>query len=312
MDDKCIGSSHGCVAFVKQKNCSIYLSSISPNNPRVIKLPRIEKLPAFTTWKYYGPTVDGVKRVAGFVYRGHNGYEHNKSFKHLSDHFFGKIVLSSAPKASRPSITTCEDEDCTVVMTTNSYNSKLAFCKIGDDSCTHLEEDCFVRDVVYSSKYEKFYTLVDPTVDASEPRINIWDLRNRSSPKMYLLIKSSDYYYDLWDYSMPYLLELSGEFISWFDAENQRFNLCWSLGDYAFFVGINESFALNACEYPGIKSNCIYYGDHDFVSDGKNYASGGHDFGIFNFKTKRISLCFPEGGIQKLAAPPVWVMPNYD
>ncbi|KAL3511973.1 hypothetical protein ACH5RR_024690 [Cinchona calisaya] len=86
------------------------------------------------------------------------------------------------------------------------------------------------------------------------------------------------------------------------------------LGDQALFLGINHSFAVSAREIQGIEGNSIYFGDHYMLNHShfrgeKNYAYGGHDFGIFNLEEKRVSSCYATQTM-KLMHPPVWVAPT--
>ncbi|KAF5197273.1 hypothetical protein FRX31_013142 [Thalictrum thalictroides] len=81
-----------------------------------------------------------------------------------------------------------------------------------------------------------------------------------------------------------------------------------SIGDNAFFVGSNSSFALQASDYFGCcKPNSIYFTDsHKPVPWIKPIR---HDIGIFNLENKSVDSIFPVD-FKPVRPPPFWFTPN--
>ncbi|KAL3527538.1 hypothetical protein ACH5RR_012194 [Cinchona calisaya] len=101
------------------------------------------------------------------------------------------------------------------------------------------------------------------------------------------------------------------------DPRQNKFKLVKNLGEEALFLGMNNSFSLPATDqFPGIKANSVYFGDHSDIAChhplsvyGKNYTFGGHDFGIFSLEDNSFSP-FYDTRTKKFSAPPIWLQPN--
>ncbi|CAL1361897.1 unnamed protein product [Linum trigynum] len=83
-----------------------------------------------------------------------------------------------------------------------------------------------------------------------------------------------------------------------------------SLGDFAFFLGSNASSCVSTRDYPGLKSNCIYFTD-DYIAKHVPGRLGGHDMGIFHLSDGTVEP-FCCNGLYKpslIWSPPVWILP---
>ncbi|XP_057805435.1 uncharacterized protein LOC131020555 [Salvia miltiorrhiza] len=84
-----------------------------------------------------------------------------------------------------------------------------------------------------------------------------------------------------------------------------------SLDGLVMFVGVNESFAVAASEFPELQPDSIYYTHNSFYDDGDVY--GGHDLGIFDYRNKTWSPCYypcDPSSFKKIHPPPIWYTPN--
>ena len=84
------------------------------------------------------------------------------------------------------------------------------------------------------------------------------------------------------------------------------------LGDISIFLGDNSSIAVSASKFPGCKPNCIYYNhDRDRAYDDVQP----HDFGVYNFKTKKFSQQpYSKRAMSLLNRSkryPIWIVPNF-
>ncbi|MBA0775142.1 hypothetical protein Gotri_010303 [Gossypium trilobum] len=81
------------------------------------------------------------------------------------------------------------------------------------------------------------------------------------------------------------------------------------MGDWAIFLGQNESMALSVRVVKGAKGNCIYFTDDNF--DAYKYGVvGGHDIGIYDTgeeRSKPLQCC--QSDIQCAWPRPVWLTP---
>lgn len=79
-----------------------------------------------------------------------------------------------------------------------------------------------------------------------------------------------------------------------------------SLGGRSLFVGLNNTFCVEASSLMGCKENCIYFTD-DYrlgILDGR-----GHDMGVYNMEDGSITpLPFP-GELLSWYSPPLWIAP---
>jgi hypothetical protein len=214
-DAICIGSSHGWLAYISRRDCSIFLwnpfiTITSPDPPRLIRLPPIDTLPHVTVvplgesgisrksddWHCTSTTsnilrsayedefsadfnfkVEYQDTVLGLKGRG----DYIISPNELSIYFIRKIVLSSAPTS----------DDCVVVaLPHRQHNPSIAFCKPGDKSWTFVEpvkEFSRIEDVIHFQDH-LFYT-----VSSGGTPIVAYDLADLSSPKSYFLEASFNF-----------------------------------------------------------------------------------------------------------------------
>ncbi|KAH6766902.1 hypothetical protein C2S52_017885 [Perilla frutescens var. hirtella] len=95
-----------------------------------------------------------------------------------------------------------------------------------------------------------------------------------------------------------------------------------SLNGLAMFVGINQSCALSASEFPELKPNSIYFTDEKRLmllsKSPVHNRFGGHDNGIFDFQNNTFSSCcgrcplvdsLDYGCIKRIDPPPLWFTP---
>ncbi|XP_049366233.1 F-box protein At2g26160-like [Solanum verrucosum] len=81
------------------------------------------------------------------------------------------------------------------------------------------------------------------------------------------------------------------------------------LGDRAFFVGHSASLSVQASQFPGIKSNHIYFTD-DFWKIYLNYEEGGgSDMGVFSLADGSIQPHYEDRSMSRVC-PPIWVTPT--
>ncbi|WMV21358.1 hypothetical protein MTR67_014743 [Solanum verrucosum] len=81
------------------------------------------------------------------------------------------------------------------------------------------------------------------------------------------------------------------------------------LGDRAFFIGHSASLSIQASQFPGIKSNHIYFTD-DFWETYLYYEEGGgFDMGVFSLADGSIQLHYEALSLSRVG-PPTWVTPT--
>lgn len=102
-----------------------------------------------------------------------------------------------------------------------------------------------------------------------------------------------------------------------------------SLGDSAFFIGLNGGSVLSAKDHPGIIPNSIYFTDdlnygpcygsgtsgaYIWMQDYEHIDYGGHDIGIYSYSEGSIKKCYYPITVQKckkIQPSPVWFSPYY-
>ncbi|KAG5618366.1 hypothetical protein H5410_018190 [Solanum commersonii] len=94
-----------------------------------------------------------------------------------------------------------------------------------------------------------------------------------------------------------------------------------SLGNRAFFIGSNTSFALSTTEFPELKPNSVYFTDNltwAYRHREKLKCGGhdlGHDLGIYDYKEGSFSSCYYPidlDKIQRILPAPIWFTPDPD
>lgn len=119
-----------------------------------------------------------------------------------------------------------------------------------------------------------------------------------------------------------YLVECSGELlkvvrsvVTSVDGEKtvefSVFKLCFEklewlevkdLGDYALFLGSNQSSSVCTSDFPGCKKNCIY-----FTDDWTEMVPGNCDNAVYNLEDKTFEAIYPDANNTQLTLPrPVW------
>ncbi|KAL6539176.1 hypothetical protein OROGR_011825 [Orobanche gracilis] len=87
-----------------------------------------------------------------------------------------------------------------------------------------------------------------------------------------------------------------------------------SLGGLAMFVGINQPFAIVAAEVDGVRPDCVYFTDENWLVEPtrlERTTYGGHDNGVFDYKNKEFYPCcdlYPVEyeKISKILPLPLW------
>ncbi|KAL6506663.1 hypothetical protein OROHE_022495 [Orobanche hederae] len=79
-----------------------------------------------------------------------------------------------------------------------------------------------------------------------------------------------------------------------------------SLEDEVLFVGDNESLCLSSVEFPGCKSDCVYFTDDRIEAHDEH---GARDIGVFNLKDGCVERfeCVESEGSRGIWPPPIWV-----
>lgn len=206
-DARCLGSSHGWLAYVvPRRNCPLYLFKhplfsspdfFSPSS--MIRLPPLETLQSVTGIRVRKSTTNQASPVTRDYYMSEGGDDDKNNDEFVcspEDDACGilikKLILSSAP-ALAPAPTS--SSNC-IAMAIVDCHQGLAFCGLGDDSWTCL--DPFTSfpgydDVIYSNADGLFYALsYSPTVEGTYGFLDCWDLNDHpnSPPKRTALIKA--------------------------------------------------------------------------------------------------------------------------
>ncbi|KAI4371935.1 hypothetical protein MLD38_010229 [Melastoma candidum] len=83
------------------------------------------------------------------------------------------------------------------------------------------------------------------------------------------------------------------------------------IGGQALFIGGSESTSVSAAKFPGCERGSIYFTDDYWERVDEDYLYGGHDIGVYNIGSGRISqLC--ELGSDKIEPPPFWVTQSWE
>ncbi|CAI0396488.1 unnamed protein product [Linum tenue] len=84
-----------------------------------------------------------------------------------------------------------------------------------------------------------------------------------------------------------------------------------SVGDYALFVGINRASFVSMEEYPGCRTNCIYFTD-DYREGHEAHCHGGYDIGVYDVGKGSVEPFSCRGLYDPVLIwpPPVWVFPS--
>lgn len=91
------------------------------------------------------------------------------------------------------------------------------------------------------------------------------------------------------------------------DSSNKKWVPVMDLGEYALFLGLNNSASMSVVDFPGIKANHIYFTD-DRVIAHHLFDHSGYDMGIFNLEDSTIEQLYMKDS--ELTRPPaVWVTP---
>ncbi|KAJ4826961.1 hypothetical protein Tsubulata_015808 [Turnera subulata] len=93
------------------------------------------------------------------------------------------------------------------------------------------------------------------------------------------------------------------------DSDGERWVEVRDLKHKALFVGGNHSMSLSTKNFPGCKSNAIYFTDDNWDQMDEDFLYGGHDFGVFDLK-KRTKKPLDGFKYDRMVPPPFWVVPN--
>ncbi|XP_059638841.1 putative F-box protein At5g55150 [Cornus florida] len=246
------------------------------------------------------------------------------SAKELSERFFRKLAMSSAPTPCCSSHYQNVDQDshCTVMAILHyDHPKQLVFCRIGDTKWTTLDSDECYADLLYFSKNKLFYALCD------SGSIESWDLTDPSFPKRSLAISTVPPHFS--SDSTQYLVESSGDLLMvirhWGDCPNDLDNniMTWkfdvykrdfvennwvhvpSLNDHILFIGQNHAVSLSAHEFPGLRKNSIYFTPEYLDLDEQSW--GCWDLGVFNLENK---ILYQFDLRLEIQASPIWVVPQ--
>ncbi|KAL3629305.1 hypothetical protein CASFOL_026527 [Castilleja foliolosa] len=180
----CRGSSHGWLALLRPHHHEggFYLRNPitgrylhNPISGRLIKVPSILNLPTLfkDSFFLYNPISGRLIKLPSILNLA--TFFKDDMFGNLgSPRSITKVILSCSPD---------EDEDnCRAVIVRNSGYA-MAFCCPGRSKewTLMLDEDRDYKDCVYSARLKLFFTL---NSNYYEPRIETWDLRDLSSPKL--------------------------------------------------------------------------------------------------------------------------------
>ncbi|KAJ4831361.1 hypothetical protein Tsubulata_042144 [Turnera subulata] len=93
------------------------------------------------------------------------------------------------------------------------------------------------------------------------------------------------------------------------DSDGERWVEVHDLKHKALFVGGSHSMSLSTKNFPGCKTNAIYFSDDNWDQMDEDFLYGGHDFGVFDLK-KRTKKPLDGFKYDRMVPPPVWVVPT--
>ncbi|PIA49825.1 hypothetical protein AQUCO_01300517v1 [Aquilegia coerulea] len=227
----------------------------------------------------------------------------------FNEKFLDKAVLSANP-STNPNY---------VVMAIYGQFDRLAFFKPGDKTWNPLDPSkILMEDVIYFK--DQFYVVNFGgdvfSYDMTHPHPKL--MKVASSPTIHITGKKK-YLVD----SSGDLLQVLREIVSdvsevhWtirfevFKLDLSKLN--WvqvkSFGNQSLFLGDNSSISVSSLDFPGCKSNCIYFTDDNFEGYYKQ-ACGPHDMGVFNIEHGSFEEPFYLLQIKGIFPPPVWIQPT--
>ncbi|KAG8369756.1 hypothetical protein BUALT_Bualt14G0046800 [Buddleja alternifolia] len=199
-------------------------------------------------------------------------------------------------------------------------NMKLAFCRHGDEEWTYLEGEATYYDVVCTDLNNNILFALGPG-----PLVEAWDL-DIPVPKKITLIQDScpktlyigefvrydgEVVYEgdtLTDYASEPLVcpYKTVDFkVYKLDLDNKNWIEVECLGDFAMFLGGNQSMMLSTTIHRELKRNVIYFTDDYWDRMNEDYNYGGPDMGIYDMEEESIMEC--EEQLQRIVPPPFWI-----
>ncbi|KAG6701832.1 hypothetical protein I3842_07G005300 [Carya illinoinensis] len=310
------GSSHGWL-FAHDGFPELYL--INTFTKAQIRLPPLDTFPDVL---WYRPDMIDEEYLIfrERLYLSKPPIVKSASIAYFRRAFIRKIVLSSSPTSNEYT-----------TMAIYGEFAELAFCRSGDKKWTRYlrndpEEPDFYFDII--SHEGKFYVLNE--------RGEIWVGDGTSLPKMTRLAPSPPR-------SLPdhcWLVRMtSGDFVllnrspKWesishnipmlfryktthfrifkFDQKEVKWSKLTSIGNDAFFIGMNSSLSFSSQNLPiGWRGNCIYFTDA-YTEGHQEGIIGGYDNGVYNLEDKSVEPLPGFVSDSLLVWPlPIWVTPN--
>ncbi|PIA26366.1 hypothetical protein AQUCO_09400014v1 [Aquilegia coerulea] len=209
--------------------------------------------------------------------------------------------------------------------------NRLAYCKPGDTSWTHIDLSYTnIEDVTYYKNQfhiEGDYYSCD-LKDLQHPKVSqlgklpnvfwngpIWNYIVESNGDLLVIARARKWAYDYDDQSYLtrqfFVFKLDPIELKWIEVN--------TLNGYMLFLGQNSSLSLLASDFPGCQPNCIYfvddqnqtYVDHNIVyygADPRQRKPEPHDMGVFNLVDGSFQPFYLE--INKILPRPIWIEPT--
>ncbi|KAJ8629599.1 hypothetical protein MRB53_022922 [Persea americana] len=209
----------------------------------------------------------------------------------------------------------------------------LAFCRIGDDAYTHVEDLVFIADVIYHKG--KFYALsraaavyllhVDegshPYVEElTENLINVipyqifgYLVPDILTDSMLVVIRDVQHIqegFDINEEDLPH--KTMGADIFMVNLEEgehyktlKKYTQVESLGDRVLFLGYNSPMVVMASQFPGLKGNHIYFADN-MIESYVFSPYGCSDIGILSLADGTFEQLFADR-FHPILSPPLWI-----
>ncbi|KAF9616485.1 hypothetical protein IFM89_029782 [Coptis chinensis] len=199
---------------------------------------------------------------------------------HLRKIVVFKFVMSSSMPNS--------ENDCIVMVICSQFNS-LAFARPGDKAWTEIESPPRQAhdDILFFNG--RFYAIQASGIlricKIDEPVPKTIDLHR--------IVRQV-----LFDWFEVYRLDFSAK--KWIELTE--------FGDNSLFIGTNSSFAISTTEYPGLKSNYIYFTD-DHAECYYN-GDGGHNMGFYDFDNQKFGSIYVGEDIISFFCPPLFFRPS--
>ncbi|XP_057805436.1 uncharacterized protein LOC131020556 [Salvia miltiorrhiza] len=241
-----------------------------------------------------------------------------------------KVIVSSSP----------DDDDCRALMMYRSDTHSYV-CRPGRSAWTPLGRFPY-EDFVYSPARKRFLCVLAEQFmyDSDDGELEPWDLecwnvvqesiewkaKSLDSEFLHKQMREVSFHFERY---MRYLVAddrrhriyVVTRYFNWYKKCERtvgfhvhrigKGDMEGSLDGLVMFVGVNESFAVAASEFPELQPDSIYYTHNSFNLPDDVY--GGHDLGIFDYRNKTWSPCYypcDPSSFKKIHPPPIWYTPT--